>query len=332
MSKAMNTSGSDQHLRGLSLEARETLMIRAAKLYYDLEQTQADVGRALGLNRFQVARLLREARESGIVRIEIAPTTGRRPDLETRLQKQLGLKDAVIVSGRGAEETALHWVAQAAADYLAALNPSPRRIGVSWGRTMSAVAARLQEGWADGVEVVLLNGATHLRSIDAPSSNVAERFATTGKGTAVFLPVPAILGHKATRKALEEDAVIAGVLEQARTAPIACFGLGAMQANSVLVDSGYFDNRFVLDLRGKGAVGDILGRVIDAEGRIVDADLDDRTLGLRPEQLRDKALSIGVCWGQAKHAVAKVAVNARFINVLIADEATAKFILEHSHG
>ncbi|WP_127144366.1 sugar-binding transcriptional regulator [Pelagibacterium montanilacus] len=328
---ALDQGGQDQQLRGLSTDQREGLMVRAAKLYYDLEHTQAEVGRMLGLNRFQVARLLRDARDTGIVRIEIVPRAARRPDLEARLQKEFGLADAVIVSAQAEDDAMLDWVAHAAADYLGGLNPNPRLIGVSWGRTMAAVAGQLADGWADGVEVVLLNGATHLRSVAAPSSNVAERFATTGRGSALLLPVPAIMGKAATRRAIEEDAVISTVLEKAANAPIACFGLGGMLVSSVLVESGYFDTQFVLELRGRGAVGDILGRVIDAKGRIVDPELDARTIGLGPERLREKELSIGVCCGQSKHAVANAAVRAGYINVLIADEATASFILENDH-
>ena len=115
-------------------------MVRAAKLYYDLERTQAEIGRELGLNRFQVARLLKEAREIGILRIEIVPRARRRPDLEVALQKRFDMRDAIVVAESGNEAVAIAAVAEAAALHLAGLSPSPRLIGVSWGRTMSAVA------------------------------------------------------------------------------------------------------------------------------------------------------------------------------------------------
>ena len=106
---------------------------------------------------------------------------------------------------RGEEEAAaLDAVSQAAAHYLASLNPKSRLVGVSWGRTMAAVAERLPAGWNDGVEVVLLNGATHLRGAAVATNTVAERFAAAGKGTATLLPVPAIVGQVATRDAIVE--------------------------------------------------------------------------------------------------------------------------------
>jgi len=319
----------EQHLRGLSAESREALMVRAAKLYYDLERTQAEIGRELGLNRFQVARLLKEAREIGILRIEIVPRARRRPDLEVALQKRFDMRDAIVVAESGNEAVAIAAVAEAAALHLAGLSPSPRLIGVSWGRTMSAVAERLSAGWADGVEVVLLNGATHLRSTAGPTNTVAERFAEQGRGTATLLPAPAIVGLAATCAALSADPIIATVLARGTAAPIACFGLGSMATSSVLHVSGYIDAEMLADLRARGAVGDILGHIVDAEGAIVDPELDARTIGIRPETLRDKDLSIGICSGEARHSIALAALKARYVNVLITDETTAAFALNH---
>jgi deoxyribonucleoside regulator len=322
----------DNQLRGLSAEQREQLMIQAAKLYYDLDHTQIEIGLILGLNRFQIARLLKEARETGLVHIEIVPRAKRLPPLESRLQRTFGLKEAIIVGSFGDDEAAgLDAVARAAANYLASLKPPPALVGVSWGRTMSAVAERLPRGWNRGVEIVLLNGATHLRSAITPTNTVAERFAAAGGGTAVLLPVPAIVGDPRTRQALEADPIISRALDRGAEAPVACFGFGGLGASSVLVESGYIDAEAMFALRGKGAVGDILGRIIDRDGRIIDEELDRRTIGLSLEALRGKSLSIGISAGPAKHAVLYAALRSGYINAVVTDEATADYVLEHTH-
>src|SRR5258708_19373159 len=80
-----------------SEEQREHLMVQAAKLYYDLDRTQSEIAKQLGLTRWQVGRLLHEARELDIVRIDIAPRSPRRPDLESALQRRFGLREAVVL-------------------------------------------------------------------------------------------------------------------------------------------------------------------------------------------------------------------------------------------
>jgi deoxyribonucleoside regulator len=196
---------------------------------------------------------------------------------------------------------------------------------------MSAVANRLPPFWNEGVEVVLLNGAMNIRSPGTRTNNTAELFAYSANGTATLLPVPAILGHAATRVALEEDPTIAGVLALGRRAPVICFGMGAVVPDSVLVQSGFVTEAEQAALRAKGAVGDILSRYIDADGNIVDPELDARTIGLDLNDCADRDFSIGVCAGRAKHAIALACLRARYLNVLVTDDGTARFLLDEAH-
>ncbi|MBB3238237.1 sugar-binding transcriptional regulator [Phyllobacterium endophyticum] len=316
-------------------EQREHLMVRIAKLYYELEWTQGDIATELGLTRWQIGRLLTEAREIGVVRIEITPRVMRRTDLEVRLQQDFGLKDAVVVPSGGAADSALltERVAQAAATYLAGLMPKPGLIGVSWGRTMSAVARFLPNNWNPGVHVVLLNGATNLRSTSSHSNAVAEEFARAGNGSATLLPVPAIVGKRSTREVLEDDPVIERVLKLALEAEIVCFGMGGMNHQSVLLGNGYLDAAGMDTLRDAGAVGDILGRFIGEDGQIIDSSIDDRTVGMRLQHLKTKQRAIGVVAGEDKHQVAAAALKADYVSVIITDEATALYALDnHNRG
>lgn len=304
-------------------------MIQVAKLSYELDMTMSEIGKQLGLTRWQVGRLRKDARELGIVRIDIVPSLQRRPDLESRLQRIYGLREAVVVPNpAGDDSVAVDRAAQALGLFLASLNPHPSLVGVSWGRTMAAVAHWLPRRWNDNVEVVLLNGAVSLHATSNRTNNIAELFAQMGNGRATLLPVPAIVGRAATRVALEQDPVIERVLELAAAAPLACFSVGDVTPNSVHVESGYVTTTEMADLRQHGAVGDILGRFVDARGQVVDADLDARTIGLQLEKLRDKPHSICISVGAAKHAVILACLRARYANVLVTDEKTALFALE----
>jgi deoxyribonucleoside regulator len=317
--------------RTLSAEARELLMLQAAKAYYDLDRTMGDIAKQLGLTRWQVGRLLKDAREQGVVRIEIVPRTQRRPDLESRLQKAYGLREAVVVPYAGDDDgLAVDGVAQAAGQFLAALRPRPQLVGVSWGRTMAAVAHWLPRDWNDGVEVVLLNGAMNIHATATRTNNIAELFAIAGNGRATLLPVPAVVGLAETRAVLERDPVIANVLQLGRAAPVICFGLGSMTPDSVLVQSGYITAADIARLRKCGGVGDLLGRFIGADGGIVDLDLDARTLGLEPHAAGAKPISIGVAVGRKKHAIVRACLRSRFVNVLVTDEQTALIALQNA--
>ena len=312
-------------------EARDHLMVQIARMIYQQEKTLTDVAAETGLNRWQVSRLLQEARDLGVVRIEIVPRTLRDPELETKLTRTFGLRDAVVVPGSVESAEGLEGVQRAAGQYLASVKPRPNVVGVSWGRTMGGVARWLPPGWNSGVTVVQINGTVTPVPGIAHHNDVADAFARKGNGRMIPLPVPAIVGERTTREVLEKDRIVADVIAVARSAQVLAFSMGVAGSDSVLVRSGnILDNEMAALVRG-GAVGDVLGHFIDRRGEIVDPDLDARAIGLSLSDLKRRERAIGIVGGADKHQVALGALQAGLINVLVTDEATARYALEHSH-
>lgn len=312
-------------------DSRDYLMVRIARMTYQQNRTLTEIANETGLNRWQVSRLLQEARDLGVVRIEIIPRTLRHPDLETALSETFGLRDAVVIPGPCDMPEGMEAVAQAAGHYLAAIKPRPAAIGVSWGRTMGTVAHWLPPHWNEGVTVVQINGTVTPIPGSVHHNDVAETFARKGNGRMIPLPVPAIVGERLTREVLEKDRIVADVLKSARAAPVLAFSMGAAGEESVLLRSGNIHPEEMARLVRAGAVGDILGRFIDGRGEIVDPDLDARTIGLSLANLKNGDRVIGITAGAHKHRVALGALRAGLVNILITDEATAKYILDHAH-
>ncbi|HKP08702.1 MAG TPA: sugar-binding domain-containing protein [Microbacterium sp.] len=307
----------------------ELLSIRAAELYYEANLTQEEIGRSLQITRWKVGRLLTQAKEEGFVRIEILHSRARRPQLERRLRDERGLTDAVVVSRAGVRsEDELHQrVAQAAADYLTGLRPGPRVLGVSWGRTLSDIAHNLREGWSSGTDVVQINGGVSMSQRPGTAAATAVSIAQKGGGAAALLPSPAILEQRATKEAIEADRVVARVLDAARSANAYLFSAGAADHGSVHVDSGYLTTADIDRLVEAGAVGDVIGRYIGADGRIVDHDLDARTVGLSLDDLRTADIAIAAISGAPKRGVASAMVASGLCTVLVTDESTAQHLL-----
>lgn len=308
----------------------ELLSIRAAELYYEENQTQDEIGLALRLTRWKVGRLLASARAKGFVRIEIVHPRARRLPIERRLRESMGLTDAIVVSSaQVVSETELQSrTAQAAADYLTALRPIPRNLGISWGRTMHNVSLHLKQGWATGVNVVQINGGVSVNQHAGTAAETAVNIAHKAGGSATLLPSPAIFERLETKQAIEVDRTVAGVLNLGRTAEAYIFSAGQADANSALVDSGYLTVDQINDLVAHGAVGDVVGRYIDKNGRIVDPELNERTVGIQLEQLRRAPLTIAVISGKTKHAIARAVVRNGLCTVLVTDEDTAAALLQ----
>ncbi|MGO1801025.1 MAG: sugar-binding transcriptional regulator [Microbacteriaceae bacterium] len=304
----------------------DLLTVRVAELYYDEAKTQDEIGAILKISRWKVGRLLTHARETGVVRIEIVHPRARRLGLEREVVERFGLSDAVIVPVD--EDAELERVAQAAADHLTALRPVPRTLGVSWGRTLTAVADALPEGWANGVSVVQLNGGVSLNRRSGGAASLAMTIAQRAGGQAALLPSPAILERIETKQAIEADRTVAGILEQAADAQTYLYSAGPADVTSAHVENGYLTAADVEELARRGAVGDVLGRYIDADGNVVDPQLDARTVGVDLDRLRGAERTIFVTAGSAKHDIARTVVTSGLCTVLVTDETTARALLE----
>ena len=327
MSTAVTTPGAAD---GVSGDTR--LMLRAAQLYYHGELTQDAIGKRLGVSRFKVGRLLDRALREEAVRIEIVHPAARLVAMEDALTERFGLRDAIVIdvplsgSHSDDEQLARERVAAAAADHLAALQPYGV-IGVSWGRTMLELAARLRPGWTRATEIVQLNGAISRSAQPTRYQEVVERFGSTTGAAIQLMPAPAIVGSAKLRRALEADPSVAEPLVAARRAPSAVFGMGLMGPKSVHVTSGYLDGEELKALERAGAVGDVLGRFLTIDGDIALRSLDDRTVGMPLDELHTKQLTLGLAAGPGRGPIALAALRAGCMKTFVTDETTAAWVL-----
>lgn len=311
-------------------EADEMLAVKAAELYFEESKTQEEIADILTITRWKVGRLLTAARQEGIVRIEIVHPRARRLSVERSLCERFPLHDAVVVPSQQdeTENEIRRRVAGAAAEYLRLLRPAVKVLGISWGRTLHEVAQALPSGWGRSVSVVQINGGVSVNRRSSNAAATAVTIATKGSGTATLLPSPAILDHEETKQAIISDRTVASVLRAAKSADTYIYSAGAVDDQSVLVESGYLSPEEVSQLVSKGAVADILGRFIDADGNIIDPGLDRRTVGIDISDLTDSKRAIAVIAGATKHDLCRTVVGAGLCSVIITDEVTAHNLLE----
>lgn len=303
-------------------------MLRIAELYYEQQLTQDQIARRMVLTRWKVGRLLEDAKEAGIVRIQIVHPRARRHEAEQSLVAKFGLTDAVVVPSNGDAPNQRQTVAKAAARFLCDLKPRPKVLGVSWGYTLHDVAASMPSRWTRGVEVVQINGAVSRSRQPSSGAGAASEIARQGGGTVSQLAAPAIVAKASTRQVLEGDPAIADVLTAGRNADVLLFSLGALSTDSVLVEAGYLAPGDVDRLREQGATGDLLGRFFDSSGNEVDPDLRGRTVALTLDDVRKAPCSIAVASGVAKAEVARAAAANGLCTVLVTDSEVAALLME----
>jgi DNA-binding transcriptional regulator LsrR (DeoR family) len=310
------------------------LLTKVSTLYYLGQQTQQQIADRLRLSRPRISRLLAEAQERGIVQITIAPPTGLYTELESRLEADFGLEEALVVEvdGRESEDMLRRHIGAAGAEYLWRTLMPGDSIGLAWGTTLEAMAQAMPPRAADNVTVVQTLGGIGPPDHDAYAASIARRFATALDGASVLLPAPGIVASSDVRDALRSDPHVQAALDRIDKLDVIYAGIGSLASNPLLMDGQTLSAKVVKELQRAGAIGDIALRFFDASGRFVRTSLDERILGITPEQLERHARVVALAGGKKKVDAMRAALRAGVVNVLITDQTTARALLNGANA
>ena len=307
---------------------KSTVLVEAAKLYYEHQLSQLEISKKLGVSRPTVSRLLQQARNTGIVKIEITDPSEIGTQLESALVKKFSLKKAIVVPNDTDDIKIIKKrLGKAAILLVDQLISEGTILGVSWGTTMQQVAHQIRSRRVKDMVVVQLNGGISRAELDTHASEIAKTIGDSYKAIPYLMPLPAIVDNAKLKKVILSDRNISRTLELGRKANIALFTIGSFGHHSVLVKADYFEPDEVNELLKSGAVGDICSRILKADGTICSDDLDGRTIGIELEELKKKQYSIAVAGGKDKLAAIQAGLNGKWFNSLITDEWIATELL-----
>ena len=121
-------------------DERDELLADVAEMYYMGDLTQAEISRQIDMTRSAVSRMLTEARNKGIVEINVRRPLRFDAGLEAELQERFGLQAAHVLAGQrdGDYDKLRRQLGLAAAAVLKELLRPRMSCGVAWGTTVSA--------------------------------------------------------------------------------------------------------------------------------------------------------------------------------------------------
>ncbi len=81
------------------------------------------------------------------------------------------------------------------------------------------------------------------------------------------------------------------------------------------------------DARKRGVVGEVTGRLFDADGRHPEGPVDDRLMAITLDQLRAVPVVLGSAYGAERAVAVRAAVRGGLVDVLVLDSAVARALL-----
>jgi deoxyribonucleoside regulator len=305
------------------------MLAQVASMYYDENRTQDEIAHRFRVSRSTVSRLLRQARDVGVVEITVHHPWIGNQTIEHDLIATFGLQRAFVFQ-RGdlsAAET-VRGVGRLAARYLQSVLADGIKLSISWGSAVYSTVRALRPAPLDGVSVTQMVGAVGEGDLSIDGPELVRTLAGLLGGSFRYLHAPLIVKDVHARDILLQQPNISQTLARACQADIALVGIGTPtpEGNSLL-RAGYVDIETLNDLRRAGAVGDVCARHYDLNGYELDLELNQRVIGIEIQALKEVDRVIGVTGGDGRAAAVLGAIRGKYINVLVTDDETAERVL-----
>lgn len=301
--------------------------LQAARLYYESELSQAKIAQEMQLSRPTVARLLAFAKQHDLVKVTIQNPYQTSENLAVKLAQRYALKKVKVVQPPFTHSQNLDAaLGKTTAAYLTEIVHDHDIIGVSWGKTINAVAQYLTPQTAKQVKIVELKGNVTYTQTPIFAETILAKFGQAFQTAPYKLALPVVFQNKETHDLVLKDRWIASMIALGKQANIALYTVGTIRDDALLFKTGYFEQAEQAYLK-KTAVGDICSRFFNEQGQIAWPELDARTVGIQLADLKKKSYAILVAGGQRKLKPIKAALLGGYANVLITDEQTAQSLL-----
>ena len=299
------------------------LASRAAWLSYVGGYRQEDIAELLGVSRVKVTRLIGLAHRQGLIRVFVEGSVGECMALEAAVVERYGLDFCQVAPDLGEPGLPLRTLASAGARFLLKSfeNEAVRLVGIGHGRTLAAVVDALPSLAVEDLRFVsLLGGLT--RNAAAYPFDVIHSLARKTGGESYFMPVPFFANSADDKAVLLAQKGVSDVLALAQQAELYILGIGEVGSEAHMLQSGMLTEAELVEVNRAGAVGELLGQFLDAEGRPVATDLTERSLSLRLEDLKGKSV-VAMAGGPAKYDAIEAVLKSGLPTGLITDERTA---------
>ena len=308
-------------------DSRIERLVKAARLYYEEDMSQNEIAKQFGVSRPMVSKLLKQAKDMGIVHIQIqSPNadSGSRELTIEMLRKKYGLWGAAAAADGGNDQQTNAAVADGAIRYLEDLKQN--RIGIGWGHIIGDLVSRIETCGQEvkiGKHVCPLigNGGVGLKNYH--SNELVRVIAEHSQAEPEFLYSPACVLSEQELNLTKELENYRAVFQAWERLDVALVNIGNFPSVPDFASEARYGDRLVK----QKAVGRILNYFVDGNGRIIHSDTD-YAIQIPLELLRRVRHVVGICSANTKPKALNGVLRTGYVNHLIAPENVIKSVLD----
>lgn len=305
------------------VKKRERLA-QVARLYYLEDWKQSDIATRLGVSRPFVSRMLKQARDLGVVEIHIHEPELTQGQLFAQLKERYGIKGGALVTD---EEDNNHTNANLSAAALSLLDTlKAKRLGVGWGHLMGEMVNYLEANPDRDSRVLTVcpllgNAGVPVRQYQ--SSETVRVFALKLGAVPHFLNLPALPGDMVEHDLLCSTESYAQMAKQWERMDTAFVNIGNYPSTPDFASGA----RYGALLQQKRACGRLLAYYFNEQGEILRSE-QDFALQIPLETLRNCKNMVGVVSANTSVQALSGALETGFFTHLVARENLLKELLK----
>ena len=307
-----------------SVNRSDSTRLRAAWLYHHHQCTQSEVAERLGVSRATVVRMLEEVSKRKEVQVWINDSIDECIELSIELENTFGLQRALVAPSSDDPTQA---VSALLGRYLSENIKDGMKVGIGWGRTLTASLQSVVPNRLPGAQIASLMGGVINPSRENPIE-VSWRLASLLDAECFLYLAPVIVDSAATKQTLIDDCGLGMINQMAHNLDMAVVSCGDIGVHSTSLALDIVGEKIHAELIEAGAVCDIMCNFIDEQGTAITHPVSQRTMSVDLEVVSSSKNLVLATGGQHRAKALLASLRCLSTNTLITDEDAAVELLK----
>lgn len=312
-----------------------SLMVKVSQMYYINGMKQEEIAKELQISRSLISLILTEAKEAGIIEINIRNPLQNNNDISVEIENTFGIEKCYVVPTAVQDTIRLRkLVAQRAIDVFNQKVADQNNIGIAWGRTCFEFVTNYNtEKTFEGISVVPLLGGSSQTAAYYQLNEMARIFSGKINGDPYFIHAPAINFSKEEKELFLKSISMQAIQEKWKNMNVIVTGIGTLPHTHQFDRETYLgEEEISKQLEKSNAVGDICALYFDENGVFIKNDYFERILGISIDEIKKSKNVICIASSLEKVTAVMGALRTGLISILVIDEQTAKAVLQKNKG
>ena len=307
------------------------LLVNVAKMYYLYGMKQEEIAKEIKVSRSSISLILTEAKERGVVEVNIRNPLANNTKLAKEFLKRFNLESCIIVpTSITNSEMLTQLVTQRACKIFDDKLENGMTVGIAWGRTCYEFMSQYQKSIDfDNIKIVPLIGGTTRTFKVFHINEMVRKYAEKINAIPNFIHAPAFPFSQEDSRLYMSSSEMKNIRSLWKTIDIALVSVGAKPSFYEYTTSEIITDGSIEEWEKKyNIVGDICARYIDINGNFIQDDITKRIIGISVDELRNISKVICMVAGIEKKDPILGALKTDLIDILITDEQTASAVVQ----